>query len=37
MTAHGLDIAFPTGEADRLFDALPLEADLREMSAAAEG
>ena len=37
MTADGLEIAFPTGEAGRLFDALPLEEDLREVTAAAEG
>ncbi len=37
MTAQGLHIAFPTGDAGRLFDALPLESDLREVTTAAEG
>lgn len=37
MTAAGLELTFPTGEAGRIYDALPLDQDLREITKAAEG
>ena len=37
MAADGLELTFPTGEAGRIYDALPLDQDLREITKAAEG
>ena len=37
MAADGLELTFPTGEAGRIYDALPLDQDLREITKPAEG
>ena len=37
MAADGLELTFPTGEAGRIYDALPLDQGLREITKAAEG